>query len=235
MPTLDLEKDAQSQGFSLVAGLDEAGRGPLAGPVTAAAVVLPTWPHAAGRQPLPSWLSLVDDSKKLTSIQRERALELIQTHALAIGLGMATSQEIDSEGISEATRMAMGRAIHDLPVWPSYLLIDFVKLPEIGIPYQSMAHGDSLCYSIAAASIVAKVSRDRWMEDADTIYPGYGFFRHKGYPTPQHLHLLALQGPSPIHRHSFAPLRTGTDSQYRRVRRNPSGLSRGCANLEGVG
>ena len=149
MPTLDLEMDARSQGFTLVAGLDEAGRGPLAGPVMAAAVVLPTSPHATSHHPLPSWLGIVDDSKKLTSIQREKALGLIQTHALAIGLGMATSQEIDSKGISEATKMAMGRAIHDLPIRPSYLLIDFVKLPEFGIPFQSMAHGDSICYSIA--------------------------------------------------------------------------------------
>ena len=210
-PTFDLETRFQHQGFSLVAGVDEVGRGPLAGPVLAAAVILPS------ERPPPPWLSLVDDSKVLTPIQRQRALEQIKTYATAIGVGMATPQEIDSNGIGEAARWAMRRAIDNLPLRPSYLLIDFVRLPEPGIPFHALAHGDSLCYSIAAASIVAKVTRDRMMEDADTVYPGYGFSRHKGYPTPQHLSLLALRGPSPIHRLSFSPLRAGADARKRNL------------------
>ena len=211
MPTFDLELELQRQGFPFVAGVDEAGRGPLAGPVAAAAVVLS--PECPGSD----WLHFVDDSKALTPLQRRKALEHIETHAIAIGLGMATPQEIDSEGIGTATRAAMLRAIDNLHsprdtgevVRPSHLLIDFVKLPECGIPFLAMARGDSLSYSIAAASIVAKVTRDRLMDEADAMYPGYGFAQHKGYPTPHHLRQLGTLGPSPIHRRSFGPLRSG--------------------------
>ncbi len=207
MPSLDLETSLQRQGYTLVAGVDEAGRGPLAGPVVAAAVILPS--HLAFHQQssLPPWLSLVDDSKKLTPTQRQRALKHIRAHAAGIGLGMATPHEIDSQGIAQATRWAMRRAVEGLPSRPTYLLIDYVKLSECGLPFQAPVRGDSLSFSIAAASIVAKVTRDRLMEEADAQYPGYGFSRHKGYPTPQHLHLLSMLGPSPIHRHSFRPVR----------------------------
>ena len=227
MPTFDLELELQRQGFPIVAGMDEAGRGPLAGPVAAAAVVLPP-EDAAGS----AWLCLVDDSKALTPLQRRKALEHIEAHAIAIGLGMATHQEIDSQGIGSATRTAMLRAIDNLRsrhdteevVRPSHLLIDFVKLPECGIPFLAMARGDSLSYSIAAASIVAKVARDRLMEEADAMYPGYGFSQHKGYPTPHHLRQLGLLGPSPIHRRSFSPLRdlciTAETTSAQALRRN---------------
>lgn len=201
MPTLDLEMGLHRRGYSLIAGIDEAGRGPLAGPVVAAAVMLPL------PQSETDWLSLVDDSKVLTPLQRQRALVIIEANATAIGVGMATPNEIDSMGIGEATKRAMLQAVNSLPLRPSYLLIDFVKLPECTIPFHSFAHGDSISYSIAAASIVAKVTRDRLMEEADNRYPGYGFSRHKGYPTAQHRHLLALKGPCPIHRRSFRPLR----------------------------
>ena len=207
MPSFDLERRVMPQGLSLVAGVDEAGRGPLAGPVVAAAVIFPTTILEFQGEPTDHWIRLVDDSKKLTPLQRQRALEHIEAHAV-IGVGAATPQEIDSSGIAKATRWAMGRAIDALPLRPSYLLIDFVKLPECGIPFDAMVEGDSLSYSIAAASIVAKVTRDRLMDEADCTYPGYGFSRHKGYGTPQHLRLLAHRGPSPIHRRSFAPLRT---------------------------
>ena len=206
MPSFDLETRLLRQGFFPVAGVDEVGRGPLAGPVMAAAVILSslsTLPEAAP----PPWLDLVDDSKKLTPIQRRRALAGIEANAAAIGVGAATPQEIDAAGIAEATRWAMRRAIESLPLRPSYLLIDFVKLPECPIPFHALPHGDSLSYSIAAASIVAKVTRDRLMESEDDVYPGYGFSRHKGYATSQHLNLLALHGPTPIHRRSFSPLR----------------------------
>mgnify|MGYP001327474222 CR=1 FL=1 len=202
MPNLDLELSLHSRGYSLIAGIDEAGRGPLAGPVVAAAVVLPL------PQDEPGWLKLVDDSKTLTPLQRRKALSRIETNAIAIGVGISNSSEIDSVGIGEATKRAMIQAINNLPIRPSYLLIDFVKLPEIAIPFHSFAHGDSISYSIAAASIVAKVTRDRLMDEADHIYPGYEFSRNKGYPTAQHLRLLNIQGPCPIHRRSFRPLRT---------------------------
>lgn len=222
MPTFELEMGIQHQGFFPVAGVDEAGRGPLAGPVVAAAVVLPPFSLKADdpssvRHPNPSnrrnshgknWLDLVDDSKVLTAVQRERALKQIEAHAASIGVGMATSQEIDSIGITQANRLAMCRAIDNLPLRPSYLLVDFIQLSEYGIPFQGIPHGDSRCYCIAAASIVAKVTRDRLMDEADVTYPGYGFSSHKGYPTPQHLRQLALLGPSPIHRRSFSPLKT---------------------------
>ena len=207
MPSLDLEKSVQSQGFSLVAGVDEAGRGPLAGPVVAGAVILSPALFSNGTEAFPEWLQLVDDSKALTARQRRTVLKDIQAHAVAVGHGMASHQEIDSVGIVPATRRAMQRAIDNLRPRPSYLLIDFVKLQDCGIPFQAMAHGDSLCYSIAAASIVAKVARDRMMVEADALYPGYGFARHKGYATDEHLRLLSLKGPSPIHRRSFSPLR----------------------------
>jgi ribonuclease HII len=209
LPTFDLELELQRQGFSLVAGVDEVGRGPLAGPVVAAAVVLPP------EDPGSDWLLLVDDSKALTPLRRRKALNHIEARATAIGLGMATHREIDFQGIGNATRSAMLRAVDNLRsqrdadevIRPSHLLIDFVKLPECGIPFLAMARGDSLSYSIAAASIVAKVTRDRLMEEAEAMYPGYGFSQHKGYPTPHHLRRLGLLGPSPIHRHSFSPLR----------------------------
>ena len=209
MPTFNLELELQRQGFPVIAGVDEVGRGPLAGPVVAAAVALP--PECPGS----AWLRLVDDSKALTSLQRQKAMKQIEARATAIGLGMATHQEIDLQGIGSATRSAMLRAIDNLRsgngagevIRPSHLLIDFVKLPECGIPFLAMARGDSLSYSIAAASIVAKVARDSLMEEAETMYPGYGFSQHKGYPTPHHLRQLDLLGPSPIHRHSFSPLR----------------------------
>jgi ribonuclease HII len=158
-------------------------------------------------EPPPSWLDLVDDSKVLTALQRARALEQIRAHARAIGMGVATSWEIDRLGISPATRCAMRRAVEALSLRPSYLLIDFVQLWECGIPFHARAHGDSFSYSIAAASIVAKVNRDRMMEEADSLYPGYEFSRHKGYGTARHMELLARRGPSPIHRRSFSPLR----------------------------
>jgi ribonuclease HII len=201
-----LELDLYSRGFHEIAGIDEAGRGPLAGPVVAASVILPIV-VGPGFKPAPtSWLSLVDDSKKLTPLQREKALAYIEAHAIGMGIGMATPEEIDSMGIGEATRRAMLRAVEDLPVGPSHLLIDYVQLPECGIPFKSLPRGDSLSYSIAAASIVAKVTRDRLMEVEDRKYPDYGFASHKGYGTRRHLDMLALLGPCFIHRRSFKPV-----------------------------
>lgn len=194
----------ERQGHTLVAGVDEAGRGPLAGPVVAAAAILP--PALFSSPTVPGWVELIDDSKVLTAAQRGTALEWIESQA-SIGVGMASAREIDSRGIVWATRMAMRRAIDNLPLRPSYLVIDYVDLPQCGIPFHALAHGDGICYSIAAASIAAKVTRDRLMEQADCAYPGYGFARHKGYATREHLRQLSERGPSPIHRMSFAPIR----------------------------
>ena len=198
MPTFEHELRISAQGFPTVAGVDEAGRGPLAGPVVAAAVLLRP---ALG---VPPWLAEVDDSKKLAAQARERMYPLIMEGAAGVGLGSVSSEEIDSVGIAPACRLAMVRAVKDLPEEPSHLLVDYVPLNELGIPCFSLAKGDSLCYSIAAASIVAKVSRDWLMVEADLEYPGYGFSRHKGYATLVHRHRLLELGPSPIHRRSFS-------------------------------
>ena len=202
MPDLSLEKRLLGQGYRLVAGVDEAGRGPLAGPVVAAAVILP--PDLTGSEP---WLDLLDDSKALTLTQRERADATVRQHGLAVGVGHASSEEIDHLGIGQATISAMLRAVADLPLAPAYLLLDFVHLNQCHLPFQAIVKGDSISYSIAAASNVAKVTRDRWMREADQLYPGYSFAQNKGYPTAQHRALLRQLGPCNIHRRSFAPVR----------------------------
>jgi ribonuclease HII len=202
MPDLSLEQGLYRRGVPLVAGVDEAGRGPLAGPVVAAAVILP--PGLSGFEP---WLGLLDDSKALSPARREGAVASIQRHALAIGVGQASPEEIDHLGIGRATIEAMMRAVAALPVQPAHLLFDFVHLRECPFPFQTVVRGDSLSYSIAAASDVAKVTRDRLMLEADARFPGYSFARHKGYPTARHLDLLRKLGPCDIHRRSFAPVR----------------------------
>ena len=202
MPTLDVEQQLYRQGHTLVAGVDEVGRGPLAGPVVAGAVILPP-----NLEPSTPWLQHVDDSKRLTPRQREVALEYILKNALAIGTGQTEAHEIDTLGILKANKMAMLRSIEALPYRPQYLLIDFLSLEESELPFWALPGGDSCCYSIAAASIVAKVARDRLLVEADNLYPGYGFRHHKGYGTAEHLRLLKRLGPSPIHRLSFSPVR----------------------------
>ena len=202
MPDLSLEKRLFDQGYRLVAGVDEAGRGPLAGPVVAAAVVLP--PDLTGSEP---WLALLDDSKALTRLQRERADAAVRGHGLAVGVGHATPEEIDHLGIGQATISAMLRAVADLPLTPAHLLLDFVHLNQCHLPFQAIVKGDSISYSIAAASNVAKVTRDRWMREADLLYRGYAFAQNKGYPTAQHRASLKQLGPCVIHRRSFAPVR----------------------------
>ena len=199
-PTHREESALLEGGYSLVAGLDEVGRGPLAGPVVAGAVMLPTAPR--GR-----WVTKIRDSKQLTAAQREEALDLLGTKVLSMATGMASHEEIDRVGIVQATRLAMERAINALPLQPQFLLLDAFPLPDMDIPQKAIVHGDALCLSIAAASIIAKVERDRMMVEQDAIYPGYGFASHKGYASRDHLEALRTQGPSPIHRRSFAPMR----------------------------
>ncbi len=201
MPDLSLEKRLAAQGYRLVAGVDEVGRGPLAGPVMAAAVILP--PGLTGDEP---WLGLLDDSKALTSARRAKADAAVREYALAVELGSASPEEIDDVGIAQAGITAMMRAVDNLAITPEHLLLDFVHLDKCSLPFQTVVKGDSISYSIAAASNVAKVARDRWMEEADGLYPGYSFARNKGYPTAQHRARLMEIGPCPIHRHSFGPV-----------------------------
>ncbi len=215
-PSFELESKFYAQGFSLVAGVDEAGRGPLAGPVVAGAVIFPGSLFSSSLhngQHDHSWLGMVDDSKVLSHRQRLAALEHIRKHALALGVGLATAQEIDAYGIVPATKKAMQRALDSLKIAPSHLLIDHVQLTAPGIPFYSLPHGDRVSYSIAAASILAKVTRDRMMSEADAIYPEYGFASHKGYGTAEHRRRLSELGPCPIHRRTFAPLRLIPDGE----------------------
>ena len=187
-------------GYTFVAGLDEVGRGPLAGPVVAGAAMLPANPR--GR-----WVRLIRDSKQLTPAQREEAADILKEKALSMSTGVATHEEIDRIGIVAATNLAMARAINALPLQPQFLLLDAFPLPDVDIPQKAIVRGDALCLSIAAASIIAKVERDRVMVENDGRYPGYGFASHKGYASSYHLEALRDRGPSPIHRHSFAPVR----------------------------
>jgi len=205
-PNSDHENELKSQGYELIAGIDEVGRGALAGPVVASAVILP---HPANFP----WLGLVRDSKELTSRKRESLFELINKEAVAVGIGIVPSQVIDSVNILKATKLAMIQAVEKLPKQPHFLIIDRVTLSQCPIPQRGITRGDKLCLSIACASIIAKVTRDRMMEEFDQIYPGYGFARHKGYGTGEHISCLQKLGPSPIHRLYFAPVRNIIISQ----------------------
>ena len=201
-----MEKRLEAQGFRLVAGVDEVGRGPLAGPVMAAAVILP--PGLAGDEP---WLGFLDDSKALTPARRAKADAAVRQNCLAVALGSCSAEEIDDVGIAQAGISAMMRAVANLSLTPNHLLLDFVHLYQCALPFQTVVKGDSISCSIAAASNVAKVARDRWMEEADRLYPGYSFARNKGYPTAQHRARLMEVGPCAIHRRSFGPVREAVD------------------------
>jgi ribonuclease HII len=157
--------------------------------------------------PSEPWLKGINDSKKLTPLQRERAAEEVHRRAVAVGIGLSDPQEIDSLGISKATILALQRAVQSLAIRPHHLLIDYVALPDSGFPNSAVKGGDGRCYSIAAASIVAKVARDRLMVEANDIYTDYGFHLHKGYGTQHHIHQLNRIGPCSFHRFSFSPVR----------------------------
>jgi len=201
------EKKIRAAGFRFIAGIDEAGRGPLAGPVVAAAVILPDDFYLPG----------LNDSKQLTSRQRDFFYGKIIQSAVAWGIGVISAREIDRFNIYEATKMAMEQAIMQLSVMPDFLLIDAVKL-DVGFPAVSLVKGDAKSVSIAAASIVAKVTRDRLMDRYAILYPRYQFEKNRGYGTREHLEALRQFGPSPIHRKTFAPVRECMDMGFFRER-----------------
>ncbi len=194
------EQKYAEQGYQYIAGIDEVGRGPLAGPVVAAAVILPSSFYLPG----------IDDSKKLTEAKRELYFEKIKEKAVAIGIGIIDNEEIDRVNIYHATKKAMLAAIEGLAPKPDFLLIDAVKLDT---PYssESLIKGDSLSVSIAAASIIAKVTRDRLLKEYDELYPGYGFANNAGYGTKEHLDGLQKYGITSIHRKTFAPVKEYID------------------------
>lgn len=205
-PGLTFEQPLLTAGIARVAGVDEAGRGALAGPVTAAAVILPLDdPSALAR------LRGVNDSKLLSASQRERALDLILELARAWAVGTASPGEVDSLGLLPATKMAMLRALEGLSPPAQHLLIDHVVLPDDERPQTALVKGDRRSLTIAAASVVAKVLRDREMTALEARFPGYGFARNKGYGTREHRAALESLGPAPVHRRSYAPVAAALD------------------------
>lgn len=192
-PTFDYETAAKNSGFSLVCGVDEAGRGPLAGPVFAAAVILPEHCSIPG----------LNDSKKLTEKRREALFPLICEQALAFSVASASEQEIDDLNILNATYLAMKRAVEGLSPRADFALVDGNRLPPLDIPAETLVKGDAKSLSVAAASVLAKVSRDRYMLELAKVYPQYQFEKHKGYGTKLHYELIGRYGVSEVHRKSF--------------------------------
>ena len=190
---LSLERGLWKSGLIQVAGVDEAGIGPLAGPVVAAAVIFPPKTRILG----------IDDSKKLTPEVRQQLVQQVRKKATAVGVGIASVDEIDQINIYQAGLLAMKRAIESLGLEPEFILTDARIIPGLTFPQDGIKGGDACCFSIAAASIVAKTHRDQLMESLDVEYPHYGFARHKGYSTPEHQRALQQFGPSPLHRRSF--------------------------------
>lgn len=193
------EMEAISQGYCNVAGIDEAGRGPLAGPVVAACVILPEKCMIEG----------VNDSKKLTPAKRDKLYDIILDRAVSYGIGIVDEKLIDEINILNATKLAMKMAVEHTDIKPDILLIDAVRLDDLDIHQISIAKGDELSISIAAASIIAKVTRDRMIAEADSQYPEYGFKKHKGYGTAEHINAIKKYGICPIHRISFTKNFTG--------------------------
>lgn len=193
MPTYEYENKKYAEGYTAVCGCDEAGRGPLCGPVVAAAVILPTDTVIEG----------LDDSKKLTEKKREKLFDVIKETAIAYAIAEATPEEIDEINILNASMLAMRRAVEMLSVKADFALIDGNHSRGFDIPTEAVVKGDSKSYSIAAASILAKVTRDRGCAELDRQFPLYGIAKHKGYPTKEHMDAVRQYGPSPIHRRSF--------------------------------
>ena len=192
----DLEEKLYDEGFHLICGVDEAGRGPLAGPLVVAACILPPFLRIEG----------INDSKQLSAKKRKELYKVIVKNALAYKIVFVTEEDVDSLNIYQATKKGMLMAIAGLKHKPDYALIDAMPLGELEIPHNSIIHGDARCASVAAASILAKVTRDEYMEKMDIKYPNYGFKKHKGYGTKAHMQALEKYGPCKIHRKSFAPV-----------------------------
>lgn len=202
---LDEEKKIFEQGYEIIAALDEAGRGPLAGPVVAACVIF------KANFSINNDLKTVNDSKKLTAKKREELFEFIKENFIEVGVGICDHQTIDRINILQATFLAMKKAIGSIKNKPDFLMIDgSVKLPNCSTPQQAYIKGDEKIFAIAAASIIAKVTRDRIMREMDKLYPNYGFVKHKGYGTKFHIEKLKQHGPCPIHRLSFNKVKDGS-------------------------
>ena len=200
-PHLQKEIALLEQGYRFIAGLDEAGRGAWAGPVVAAAVILPV-----DRPGLIDRLNGLNDSKKLTPQKRNVFFDLIQEEALTVSVGLGSPELVDHINVLQATRHAMEEALDKLQVIPNYLLLDHLKLPAVDLPQDSFPKADSISLTVSAASVIAKVTRDRLMVELSQQYPGYGFERHKGYGTRIHREALQELGPCPIHRMSYRPI-----------------------------
>ncbi len=199
MTSLEMERKLNSEGFGLVGGVDEVGRGCLAGPVAAGFVIFPADVDD-------DILHQITDSKKLTAIKRQDLLKIIQEHALSAQVGWASVDEIDSIGIAPATKLAMKRAIEKSLIRPDYLLVDAINLDDLPFPQRAIIKGDQISRTIAAASIVAKVVRDRYMSDIAPKYLGYDFEKNKGYGTKDHMIAIKSLGPTDVHRISFEPV-----------------------------
>jgi ribonuclease HII len=205
-PNISFEKKLWNAGIEHVAGIDEAGRGALAGPVAAAAVILPPQPSIVEK------LNGLKDSKQLTASQRVEWAEYLRSIALAWGIGFASHTEIDQQGIVPATRLAVQRALANSKIAAQHLLLDYLFLPDDETPQTNLIKGDERSLSIAGASILAKTARDKLLIELESEYPGYRFAQHKGYGTSQHLDALDRLGPSPIHRFTFAPIKESTQT-----------------------
>ena len=192
----EFEEKLYDEGFHLICGVDAAGRGPLAGPLVVAACILPPFLRIEG----------INDSKQLSAKKRKELYKVIVKNALAYKIVFVTEEDVDSLNIYQATKKGMLMAIAGLKHKPDYALIDAMPLGELEIPHNSIIHGDARCASVAAASILAKVTRDEYMEKMDIKYPNYGFKKHKGYGTKAHMQALEKYGPCKIHRKSFAPV-----------------------------
>ncbi len=189
-----MDKEFYDKGVKYIAGIDEAGRGPLAGPVVVASVILPQ----------DSMIEGINDSKKISEAKREKLYEIITNEAISYGVGIIYQEEIDKINILQATKKGLTEAIKQMSIKPNVIMVDALSgIDTLGIPYKSIIKGDAKCYSIAAASIVAKVTRDRIMREWDKVYPEYGFESHKGYGTAKHIAAIKEYGPCPIHRRSF--------------------------------
>jgi ribonuclease HII len=198
-PSFNEEEELLARGFRLIAGVDEVGRGSIAGPVVAAAVILPTRLNGL-------WLDQVRDSKELSPVKREFLNGLIREAAISFGIGAVSHRFIDTKGIVRASKLAMKKAIERLSPTPQYLLIDYLNLSAVRLPQKGITDGDCKCFSIACASIVAKVARDKMMVRMDRLYSGYRLAENKGYCTEEHVIGLSKLGPSPIHRRTFEPV-----------------------------